>query len=230
MPRLKLIVQNRRFLLLTAKGQAPNLASHVLGAAVRVLPAQWHITEGGLPLSGQHTHGGPQDVRGQVGGLALGGQQEETAVLHNEFEPGHPLGHAPANPQIPVFEGVTSRPPNEQGDPLALEFDDLAQIIAHRLAGSQIMVLAQLRVERLELLFPGHSHRQPGAVNPASRCIENVFHPNASDQKTGPVSSLNFCPAAAATYIHKTKDPDRHPFFTNNPIDLPHKGIMLAPK
>ena len=29
--RLKLIVQNRRFLLLTAKGQAPNLASQVMG-------------------------------------------------------------------------------------------------------------------------------------------------------------------------------------------------------
>jgi hypothetical protein len=39
--RLKLIVQNRRFLLLTAKGQAPNLASQVMGAALRALRAQW---------------------------------------------------------------------------------------------------------------------------------------------------------------------------------------------
>ena len=39
--RLKLIVQNRRFLLLTQKGQAPNLASQVLAAAMRALPQQW---------------------------------------------------------------------------------------------------------------------------------------------------------------------------------------------
>ena len=38
--RLKLIVQNRRFLLLTEKGRAPNLASQVMGAALRVLPEQ----------------------------------------------------------------------------------------------------------------------------------------------------------------------------------------------
>lgn len=39
--RLKLVVQNRRFLLLTPKGAAPNLASQVLAAAVRELPGQW---------------------------------------------------------------------------------------------------------------------------------------------------------------------------------------------
>lgn len=49
-PRLKLIVQNRRFLLLTAKGQTPNLASQVLGAALRALPAQWQTGFGYVPL------------------------------------------------------------------------------------------------------------------------------------------------------------------------------------
>jgi hypothetical protein len=39
--RLKLIVQNRRFLLLTEQGQAPNLASQVLAAAMRALPQHW---------------------------------------------------------------------------------------------------------------------------------------------------------------------------------------------
>ena len=39
--RLKLIVQNRRFLVLGAKGQSPNLASQAMGAALRTLPAQW---------------------------------------------------------------------------------------------------------------------------------------------------------------------------------------------
>jgi hypothetical protein len=48
--RLKLIVQNRRFLLLTDKGQAPNLASQVLAAALRALPQQWAQQFGYRPL------------------------------------------------------------------------------------------------------------------------------------------------------------------------------------
>lgn len=48
--RLKLIVQNRRFLLLTPKGQSPNLASRALGAALRALPQQWTGQFGYRPL------------------------------------------------------------------------------------------------------------------------------------------------------------------------------------
>jgi Domain of unknown function (DUF4338)/DDE_Tnp_1-associated len=48
--RLKLVVQNRRFLLLTPKGSAPNLASQSLAAAVRVLPEQWRQHFGYRPL------------------------------------------------------------------------------------------------------------------------------------------------------------------------------------
>jgi Domain of unknown function (DUF4338)/DDE_Tnp_1-associated len=48
--RLKLIVQNRRFLLLTPKGQAPNLASQALATALRALPQQWTQQFGYRPL------------------------------------------------------------------------------------------------------------------------------------------------------------------------------------
>lgn len=48
--RLKLIVQNRRFLLLAPKGAAPNLASQALAAAVRILPEQWGQHFGYRPL------------------------------------------------------------------------------------------------------------------------------------------------------------------------------------
>ncbi len=48
--RLKLIVQNRRFLLLSARGQAPNLASQVLAAALRAVPACWQELFGYTPL------------------------------------------------------------------------------------------------------------------------------------------------------------------------------------
>ncbi len=48
--RLKLVVQNRRFLLLTPKGAAPNLASQALAAALRALPGQWREHFGYRPL------------------------------------------------------------------------------------------------------------------------------------------------------------------------------------
>ena len=48
--RLKLVVQNRRFLLLTPKGTAPNLASQALAAALRALPVQWLEHFGYRPL------------------------------------------------------------------------------------------------------------------------------------------------------------------------------------
>jgi hypothetical protein len=48
--RLKLVVQNRRFLLLSQKGAEPNLASQVLGAACKALGAQWRQRFGYAPL------------------------------------------------------------------------------------------------------------------------------------------------------------------------------------
>ena len=48
--RLKLIVQNRRFLVLGQKGEAPNLASQTMGAALRALPHQWLEHFGYRPL------------------------------------------------------------------------------------------------------------------------------------------------------------------------------------
>ena len=48
--RLKLIVQNRRFLVLTANVQAANLASQALGAALRAMPDHWREAFGYRPL------------------------------------------------------------------------------------------------------------------------------------------------------------------------------------
>jgi hypothetical protein len=48
--RLKLIVQNRRFLVLADKGQSPNLASQAMGAALRRLAEQWLERFGYRPL------------------------------------------------------------------------------------------------------------------------------------------------------------------------------------
>ncbi len=48
--RLKLVVQNRRYLLPHDKGREPNLASQALAAACRALPAQWQERFGYRPL------------------------------------------------------------------------------------------------------------------------------------------------------------------------------------
>ena len=48
--RLKLSVQNRRYLLLHDKGEEPNLASRALAAACRALPSQWQAQFGYRPL------------------------------------------------------------------------------------------------------------------------------------------------------------------------------------
>jgi len=48
--RQKLIVQNRRFLLLGERGEHPNLASQILGAVVRELPELWFEKFGYQPL------------------------------------------------------------------------------------------------------------------------------------------------------------------------------------
>lgn len=47
--RLKLVVQNRRYLLLGPKGEYPNRASQVLAAATRALPEQWIKRFGYMP-------------------------------------------------------------------------------------------------------------------------------------------------------------------------------------
>jgi len=48
--RLKLVVQNRRYLLLTERGQEPNLASQALALAVRALPGHWQKHFGYRPV------------------------------------------------------------------------------------------------------------------------------------------------------------------------------------
>lgn len=61
--RLKLVVQNRRFLLLHDKGKEPNLASQTLAMACRELPAQWREHFGYAPLLAE-TFTDPESFQG----------------------------------------------------------------------------------------------------------------------------------------------------------------------
>ncbi len=58
--RQKLVVQNRRFLLLGKRGEHPNRASQILGAAVRTLPNLWFQSFG---YERACLHGGPRNGR-----------------------------------------------------------------------------------------------------------------------------------------------------------------------
>ena len=62
--RLKLVVQNRRFCLLLKPGEAPNLASQVLGACLRRLRADWFAAFGYRPLFSALTATGTGPVPG----------------------------------------------------------------------------------------------------------------------------------------------------------------------
>ena len=61
--RLSLLVQNRRFLLLAERGEAPNLASQALAAAVRALPGHWMERFGYRPLLAE-TFTDPESYQG----------------------------------------------------------------------------------------------------------------------------------------------------------------------
>ena len=61
--RLKLVVQNRRFALLSAKGAEPNLASQSLAAALRAVPEHWHERFGYRPLLAE-TFSNPESHEG----------------------------------------------------------------------------------------------------------------------------------------------------------------------
>ena len=113
---------------------------------------QGTVAETFLPLRGQRAQGRRQHLRSQIGRLALGPQEQKAPVLHDQFQPLHPLRRAPADPQVPVFERVAGRPPDQQRHRLALQFHHLTQIVAHRPPCSQIMMLPQLIIEPLFFL------------------------------------------------------------------------------
>lgn len=86
--RLKLIVQNRRFLLLSEKGRARNLASQAMGAALRELSAQWEERFGYRPLLAEsftdpETYAGTHSTALRAGSAtrpAIGGRWDAARV------------------------------------------------------------------------------------------------------------------------------------------------------
>ena len=113
-------------------------------------------------MTGPRAQGRAQALGGQVGRLPPGGEQEETAVLHDELQTLDALGGAPTDPVIAILERVATGSPDQQRDGLAVLLDELTQIIADGPARAQVMVGGQLRVERDHLVGLGHPDGECG--------------------------------------------------------------------
>jgi hypothetical protein len=90
--RTKLVVQNRRYLLLTGRGREPNLASRVMGAALRALPGQWLGRFGYRPLLAE-TFTDPEGFAGTC------------YKASNWIEAGTSAGYSRSRPDFYVFTG-----------------------------------------------------------------------------------------------------------------------------
>lgn len=82
--RLKLVVQNRRFLLLHERGAEPNLASKALAAAFRALPEQWNDQFVGGDLSSDPWEGLAFSMGTE--GLVAGKSLIATAITLSNFD------------------------------------------------------------------------------------------------------------------------------------------------
>src|SRR5881397_3570869 len=145
-----------------------------------------------LPLATQRPERCPHSLRGQVGSLPFGTQQQEPAVLHDEFKPLHPLTGAPTDPEIPVLERITGRTPDQQSHRLAVQRNHLPKVVSDGAASSQVMMLPQLLVEPWDVFRRGDPNFQFSSTAAGRFKINRVFHPSLADLKTGFLSSPNF--------------------------------------
>ena len=81
------------------------------------------------------------------------GQQDETAVLDDEFLASRALLIRPADEFIAVLEAVARRTPEQQGDPFAIGDHDHAQRIARRAALAHVVELLGEFREKRNVLF-----------------------------------------------------------------------------
>lgn len=159
------------------------VAGFVTGAGVGFrsgegLGQQRRVAEVLLPELGEDAQGRRQRLRGQVGRLPFGGEQEEAAVLHDQLEPLDPLRSAPRYPAVAILERVTGRSPDQQGPGLAVLLDHLAQGITHRVAGPRRVMLGQLAIEPLDLCVRGAAHRERGTSRGGRSLRTSCFQPS----------------------------------------------------
>ncbi|MCC5024838.1 MAG: DUF4338 domain-containing protein [Candidatus Synoicihabitans palmerolidicus] len=112
--RLSLVVQNRRFLLLTKRGEEPKFASQVLAAAVRTLPGHWQERFGYRPLLAE-TFTDPEAYQGtcyKASAWEPVGTSQGYERHRGDFyrEHGKPIAPVAAAAPAPLGQGPAERP------------------------------------------------------------------------------------------------------------------------
>jgi hypothetical protein len=104
-------------------------------------------------VAGEAAQGEAEDFRGEVGMALAFHEQEEAAVVSDESEAAGLLARTPADPFFPAFEFGGRAAEGEQGDPLAVDFGDVAQVASADAGTFQVMTAFEQVVEALTLGF-----------------------------------------------------------------------------
>ncbi len=140
-------------------------------------------------------------MRGQIGRLALGGEQEEAAVLHDELQALDALRGAPTDPEIAILERVTDVPPDQERDGPAVPLDELPEV----------MVVGQLAVDGQGLVGLGDAHGERGSGGDGKFGGMGSFHPSQGNQKQGFVFSKVLSPSPQTASASKRQNPPTFP-------------------
>lgn len=120
------------------------------------------VPEALCPLRGQDAQRRAYHRRGEIRRGAFVAEDEETPVLHYEFETFQPMISTPSDPAIPILQCVASRTQDQHRDGGTTNFDGLPQIVADRKPRPEVMLIGQLLVEPVVLLSGGDPHAQRG--------------------------------------------------------------------
>ena len=93
-----------------------------------------------------------QTLRSEVGVLAFPGEQKKTAVLNHKLLSLGTHSVVPADILIPVFERITTRPPGQETDQIAVHEYSLPEVIPCLTTRSKIMMFVQQAVEFLRIM------------------------------------------------------------------------------
>jgi hypothetical protein len=200
-----------------AEADGRPVAGLVTGAGISLrigetLGQERAVAEVLAPLIGQGAQGGGEGLAGEIGSGALGGEQEAAAVLHEEFEALDALGGAPTDPAVAILEGVGGRPPDQEGDGLAVALDDLALVIPDGAARAEGVPGSEVWVEGGDLVGRGHAHGEGGrgrgaGLGGVGACGRGRSPANVGEQTFRPASSRNFTPCRSMTCLPETIGP-----------------------
>src|SRR6266446_4510993 len=89
-----------------------------------------------------------QDAAGQIGNM-IGLRNKESAVIDDQRQASLFLPVCPANPLLPQLELISARAPDQQRDPLSLEFCDITELLSYKVRRVQIVALDEDLIKAL---------------------------------------------------------------------------------